>query len=97
MSETPAKYGGGELRQAIVRIRGTPMILDADLARAYGVTTKALNQAVKRNAERFPADFIFQLTVGEFSTLKDAGEVSGDGRAALRSQIVILKIQSLQA
>jgi hypothetical protein len=54
------------------------------------VETRALNQSVKRNAERFPEDFIFQLTAGEFSALKDAGKVSGDGRAALRSQIVIL-------
>jgi hypothetical protein len=41
------------------------MMLDADLARLYGVPTKALNQAVKRNAERFPVDFMFQLTAAE--------------------------------
>ena len=52
--------------------------------------TRALNQGVKRNAERFSEDFIFQLTAREFSALKDAGNVSSDGRAALRSQIVIL-------
>ena len=67
------------------------MILSPDLADVYGVETRSLNQAVKRNAERFPEDFIFQLTAGEFSALKDAGRVSGDGRASLRSQIVILK------
>ena len=41
------------------------MILDADLAELYGVTTKALNQAIKRNAERFPSDFTFVLTAEE--------------------------------
>lgn len=52
-------------------------MLDADLAELYGVSTKVLNQAVKRNAARFPNDFMFQLT--------------GDEAAALRSQIVTLK------
>ena len=46
------------------------MILDADLAELYGVPTKAFNQAVKRNAGRFPEDFIFQLTAQEWSNLK---------------------------
>ena len=46
----------------IVSIREQRVILDADLAEVYGVTTKALNQAVKRNADRFPADFSFLLT-----------------------------------
>ena len=54
----------------IVRVRGHRVILDADLARLYGVTTSALNQAVKRNAERFPQDFSFQLTVLEAANLK---------------------------
>ncbi len=43
-------------------IRGQRVILDADLAWVYGVTTKALNQAVRRNSRRFPSDFVFQLT-----------------------------------
>jgi len=61
----------------IRRIRGRSDILDADLARIYGVPTKALNQAVKRNAKRFPPDFLFQLTEEEADSL--------------RSQIVTLK------
>ena len=48
--------------QKILLIRGQRVMLDADLAELYGVATKALNQAVRRNAERFPADFMFQLT-----------------------------------
>ena len=75
----------------ILTLREQRVILAPDLADVYAVETRALNQAVKRNAERFPEDFIFQLTAGEFSALKDAGKVAGDGRAALRSQIVILE------
>ena len=51
----------------ILLIRGQKVMLDADLAALYGVPTKALNQAVKRNAARFPADFMFQLTDAEKS------------------------------
>ena len=46
----------------ILTLRGQKVILDADLAEAYGVKTKVLNQAVKRNIERFPEDFMFRLT-----------------------------------
>ncbi|MBX3648464.1 MAG: ORF6N domain-containing protein [Rhodocyclaceae bacterium] len=51
--------------QRILLIRGVKVMLDADLAELYGVPTKALNQAVRRNAERFPADFMFMLTKEE--------------------------------
>ena len=50
-----------QIEPRILVIRGQRVILDADLAELYGTTTKALNQAVKRNAGRFPADFHFQL------------------------------------
>ncbi len=49
----------------ILIVRGQKVILDTDLARLYGVSTKALNQAVKRNKQRFPSDFMFQLTQEE--------------------------------
>lgn len=49
----------------ILLIRGQKVMLDSDLAELYGVQTKALNQAVKRNIERFPSDFTFQLTATE--------------------------------
>ena len=58
------------IEQAIFLIRGHKVILDTDLARLYGVTTKRLNEQVKRNRHRFPDDFAFQLTVAEFSTLR---------------------------
>jgi hypothetical protein len=58
------------LRSQIKVIRGLPVIMDADLARAYGVTTKALNQAVKRNHDRFPGEFVFLLAPQEVADLK---------------------------
>lgn len=53
------------IESGIVLVRGQKVMIDADLAELYGVPTKALNQAVKRNARRFPADFMFQLTAAE--------------------------------
>jgi len=53
------------IEQTILYIRGHRVILDNDLARMYGTNTKALNQAVKRNAERFPEDFMFRLSAQE--------------------------------
>ncbi|OGS91825.1 MAG: hypothetical protein A2Z95_07730 [Gallionellales bacterium GWA2_60_18] len=53
------------IESRILLIRDQKVMLDADLAELYGVETKALNQAVKRNAERFPEDFMFQLTATE--------------------------------
>lgn len=58
------------LTQTIHSIRGERVMLDADLAGLYGVETKVLLQAVKRNLERFPADFMFQLTKQEFNDLR---------------------------
>jgi hypothetical protein len=54
---------------AIRTIRGQKVIFDSDLARIYGVTTKRLNEQVKRNAKRFPSDFLFQLTPTEAESL----------------------------
>jgi len=51
-----------EVEEVIHVVRGHRVVLDADLARFYGVTTTALNQAVKRNLDRFPRDFAYQLT-----------------------------------
>jgi len=55
---------------SILEIRGLKVMLDADLAAIYGVETKALVRAVKRNSERFPAGFVFQLSKGEFVRLR---------------------------
>ena len=75
----------------ILTVRSERVILSADLAAIYGVETRVLTQAVRRNADRFPPDFIFALTAAEFAELKSQGLVGGDGRVALRSQIVTLK------
>ena len=58
------------IESLIANVRNLKVILDADLAELYGVPTKVFNQAVKRNADRFPQDFMFQLTVHEWSNLK---------------------------
>jgi hypothetical protein len=58
------------IESLILNIRNQKVILDADLAELYGVPTKVFNQAVKRNADRFPYDFLFQLTLREWTTLK---------------------------
>ncbi len=65
MTKSKAIIKVGKIQQRILLIRGEKVIIDADLAEAYGVTTKALNQAIRRNAERFPSDFMFQLTKEE--------------------------------
>lgn len=56
--------------QSIVWLRGHKVLLDTDLATLYGVPTKVLVQAVKRNLERFPEDFMFQLSEEEFGNLR---------------------------
>ena len=67
------------IAQAIFVIRGQKVMLSQDLAALYGVAVKALNQAVKRHAARFPADFVFQLTSDEFDNLKSQIVTSGWG------------------
>ena len=69
----------------ILSNRGHRMMLDADLAVLYGVTTGALNQAVKRNAERFPGDFMFRLTAEEGAYLKSRIVISNGWGGRRRS------------
>ena len=66
------------IQNKIYEIRGQRVMLDIDLAPLYQVQTKVLKQAVRRNIERFPADFMFEITIDEYNSLKDS----------LRSQIV---------
>jgi hypothetical protein len=77
---TSARISVERIERTIVRVRGHNVVLASDLARFYGVQTRALNQAVKRNARRFPDDFAFRLSRAETITLKRS-----------RSQAVILK------
>jgi hypothetical protein len=69
---------------AIVVVRGQRIMLDADLAALYGVETSVLLQAVRRNADRFPEDFIFLLTTREFETLRSQSVTSNQGRGGRR-------------
>ena len=68
----------------IYMIRGHKVMLDSDLAELYGVKTEALNQAIKRNQERFPQDFMFRLTAEEAESLRSQFVISKQGRGGRR-------------
>jgi hypothetical protein len=72
------------ISSAILIIRGQKVLLDAELAALYGVTTERLNQQVRRNHQRFPADFLFQLTAEEFAALILQNARSKPGRGGRR-------------
>jgi hypothetical protein len=72
------------IEAAIHIVRGQRVMLDSDLARLYGVTTAALNQAVHRNEERFPEDFAFVLTQQEFMNLMSQNVISKTGHGGRR-------------
>jgi len=72
------------IAQSIYLVRGQKVMLDFDLAALYGVATKVLNQAVKRNRERFPDDFMFRLTAQERSNLKS--QIVTSSQQTLNSQ-----------
>lgn len=61
-SSTSSISPSAQIESRILLVHGQKVVIDADLAELYCVPTKALNQAVKRNAQRFPQDFMFQLT-----------------------------------
>lgn len=63
-------YASEPIETLSTTIRGQKVILDSDLARIYGVPTKRLNEQVRRNAERFPADFVFQITLKEAAAMQ---------------------------
>lgn len=68
-----------QITQSIVIVRGQRVLLDSQIAALYGVTTKALNQATKRNAERFPADFMFRLIRAEVEALNRSQTATASG------------------
>jgi hypothetical protein len=77
---------------AIYTVRHCKVVLDSDLARLYGVQPKRLNEAVRRNQSRFPADFSFMLTSSETAELNEKTSMGSEGEAKnLRSQIATLK------
>ena len=74
----------GAVEPLIRELRGERVLLDADLARVYGVPTFRRNEAVKRNRERFPEDFLFPLTPDEFANLISQPAISGSGHGERR-------------
>jgi len=73
-----------QIERLILLIRGYKVMLDADLAALYGVTTKRLNEQVRRNIARFPNDFMFQLTREEVESLRSQFATSNKGRGGRR-------------
>jgi ORF6N domain-containing protein len=73
-----------QIESVIHIVRGQRVMLDSDLAELYGILTKALNQAVARNADRFPDDFAFQLSLQEFRNLKSQTVTSSDDHGGRR-------------
>ena len=79
--------GGRSERVRMSQIRGQKVILDSDLAALYGVETKSLNRAMKRNPDRFPEDFVFQLTRQEFEGLRYQSGILKPGRGQHRKYL----------
>lgn len=73
-----------QLDELIREVRGQKVMLDFDLARVYGVETKSLNREVKRNADRFPKDFMFQISSHEWKNLKYQIGTSSSGHGGRR-------------
>ena len=82
----------------IMLVRGKKVILDSDLAELYGVETKRLNEQVRRNADKFPEDFMFQLTKEELDNLKSQNATSSSGWGGRRKPpLVFTEHGALQA
>lgn len=77
------------IKERIYMIRGQRVMLDRDLSELYDVTTGRLNEAVKRNIERFPEDFMFRLDKDEWTRLKSQFAISNKKVDAMKSQIAI--------
>src|SRR5437588_12113511 len=84
MKESLTRVAAERIEQAILVIRGKRVILDSDLAKLYGVTTARLNQQVRRNTERFPDDFMFELMKEEYDSLMLQFATSKGGRGGRR-------------
>lgn len=83
----PKKLTAPDIDPLIVEVRGQKVILDTDLARIYGTETSRLNEAIKRNRERFPGDFLFQLTREEWQALRSQNAILQTGRGQHRKYL----------
>src|SRR3979490_218786 len=79
-----ATFLAEQIGQVILVLRRHRVLLDEDLADLYGVETRALVQAVKRNLSRFPSDFLFQLTAADWAALKSHSVISNTRRGGRR-------------
>jgi hypothetical protein len=84
VAKSEALIPSARIERAILSIRGHNVMLDSDLAEMYGVPTKVLNQAVRRNLKRFPGDFMFQLAADESASLRSQSVTSKLGRGGRR-------------
>jgi ORF6N domain-containing protein len=84
MKKEPATIPSERIQSTIYLVRGEKVMLDRDLARLYGVSTKALKQAVRRNISRFPEDFMFVLERGEFNIWRSQFVTSKSDQKGLR-------------
>lgn len=78
-----------QIQNMIYVIRGQKVMLDSDLAKLYGVETRRLNEQVRRNLDRFPEDFLFQLTSEEYEFLKSQIATSKAGRGGKQKQPLV--------
>jgi len=83
-ARTPAIADAERIGQFILVIRSQRVLIDEDLAALYGVETRSLLQAVKRNLERFPPDFMFELSAAEWTALRSQSVTSKPGRGGRR-------------
>ncbi len=83
------------VERRILLIRGQRVLVDSDLAELYGVPTKHLNQQVRRNLARFPADFMFQLTAAESAALRSQIVTSNDARGGRRYRPLVFTEQGV--
>ena len=86
-----------ELAQLVFFVRDEKVMFDADLAKLYGVGTRVLNQAVRRNRDRFPEDFAFQLTRKEFDAIRSQTVTASSKARPMRSQVVIASRRNIRA
>ncbi len=76
----------------ILTIRDQKVVLDSELARIYGVPTRTLNQALRRNKKRFPRDFAFQLSGGEYDAMRSQIVIASSVAQDIRSQVVTASV-----
>ncbi|MBK7668393.1 MAG: ORF6N domain-containing protein [Sphingobacteriaceae bacterium] len=84
-----------QIERSIYLIRGKKVMIDRDLARLYGVETRVLNQAVKRNVRRFPDDFMFKLTPSEFENWISQFVISNSEKMGMRKPPLVFTEQGV--